>query len=230
MHHLPTHPTLLHPRTGEPLRAIGLVGGKVIWPIMGGDGTEDDANDEVVKDDDADTVDDGDDSGDKLAPEDDPDSIEYWKKRSRQNERDARKAKRERDAALSSKPGNKADDADKPDLDKIREDAKAEATREVLHGRVEDKIEAKAHAFSDPEDAVAILLRSYEIDDFLDGDKIDVEAIAEALTELGEKKPNLLAQGGKKFQGSADGGARKDAPPARPKDLGEALARHYDKR
>jgi hypothetical protein len=43
---LPVHPTLVHPRTGEPLRAVGVLdSGRVVWPIMGGDGTEDDAND-----------------------------------------------------------------------------------------------------------------------------------------------------------------------------------------
>lgn len=34
---LPTHPTLTHPLTGEPLRAVGIVNGRTIWPILGGD-------------------------------------------------------------------------------------------------------------------------------------------------------------------------------------------------
>lgn len=33
---LPFHPTLVHPRTGEPLRAVGVINGRVIWPILGG--------------------------------------------------------------------------------------------------------------------------------------------------------------------------------------------------
>lgn len=37
---LPTHPTLTHPRTGEPLRAVGMSRRGPIWPILGGDGTE----------------------------------------------------------------------------------------------------------------------------------------------------------------------------------------------
>lgn len=36
---LPTHPTLRHPRTGEPLRAVGVGRRGPIWPILGGDGT-----------------------------------------------------------------------------------------------------------------------------------------------------------------------------------------------
>lgn len=43
---LPTHATLLHPRTGMPLQAVGhRADGRIIWPIIGGDGTEPDAND-----------------------------------------------------------------------------------------------------------------------------------------------------------------------------------------
>ena len=104
----------------------------------------------------------------------------------------------------------KTDDGEKPDAEKIREQARAEARAEALRERVTDKIEAKARGFADPEDAVAILLRKHDPDDFLDGDKIDVEAIEEALTDLLEKKPHLAVQDGKRFKGSGDGGARKE--------------------
>jgi hypothetical protein len=32
---LPTHPTVLDPRTGEPLRAIAVLNGRPLWPVMG---------------------------------------------------------------------------------------------------------------------------------------------------------------------------------------------------
>jgi hypothetical protein len=32
---LPIHPTLVHPHTGEPLRAVGIVAGRTIWPTLG---------------------------------------------------------------------------------------------------------------------------------------------------------------------------------------------------
>ncbi|MFC4146606.1 hypothetical protein ACFO0M_10095 [Micromonospora mangrovi] len=36
MTHLPTHPYLLHPRTGDPLRAIGRTqSGRLVWPQLG---------------------------------------------------------------------------------------------------------------------------------------------------------------------------------------------------
>lgn len=104
-------------------------------------------------------------------------------------------------------------DKDAPDAEAIRNEARAEARKEALRERVTDKIEAKAAKFADAEDAVAILLRSSKIDDYIDGDKIDVEAITEALEDLGKKKPHLLAQG-KRFQGGSDGGARKGSEPS----------------
>lgn len=195
------------------------------WTMMADEGGEDTSEDEGDATDDADTSEDteDDDSDDKLAPEDDPNSVEYWKKRSRQNEREAKRLRRE----ASSKPGATKSDKTDDDPDQIRQAAKDEALREVMNDRIEDKIEAKARAFADPEDAVAVLMRSHQHDDFLDeNNKIDVEAIADALQELGEKKPHLLAQGSR-FKGGADGGARKSKP-APAKDLGEAIARHYE--
>jgi hypothetical protein len=35
---LPTHPTIVDPRTGDPLRAVGIVEGRPVWPIMGASG------------------------------------------------------------------------------------------------------------------------------------------------------------------------------------------------
>jgi hypothetical protein len=113
------------------------------------------------------------------------------------------------------KAGGKQTDGDtEVDLDKLRADARAEAQAEALRGRVEDKIEAKAHKFADPEDAVATLLRKHGIDEFIDGSKVDVDAITEALDDLLKSKPYLAAQGGKRFQGGGDGGARKESRPA----------------
>lgn len=68
-----THPYLLHPRTGEPLRAVGVLpNGRVVWPIMGGDGSESDANDSGADDagNDDGTDDDGTDDGNEDQSED----------------------------------------------------------------------------------------------------------------------------------------------------------------
>ena len=117
-----------------------------------------------------------------------------------------------------------ADDGDKPDVEKIREQARQEARAEAQRERVVDKIEAKAAKdFADPEDAVAILLRAHKPDDFLNGEQIDVEEIEEALKELLEKKPHLAAAQRGRFTGGADQGTRdsKKKPAA---SLDEAIA------
>ncbi|WP_157253203.1 hypothetical protein [Nonomuraea typhae] len=153
-------------------------------------------------------------------------ALQAEKDRRREADRLRRQAARERDEALAElarlrqaaeqKPaGDDADDKG-PDLDAIRreatEAAKAAVKAEVLKDRVSDKIEVlAAKRFQDAGDAVTHLMRSSEIADFLDGDKIDAEAIKEALDELLEKKPYLAvaAQSTRRFQGSGDGGARK---------------------
>lgn len=137
-------------------------------------------------------------------------------------------------SSTSTKDAKESKGDDKPagevDVEKIRaealEQAKKEAQREALKERVLDKIEAKANNFTDPADAVVMVMRGRTADDFIDDGKIDVDAIQDALTELLEKKPYLgAAQGGKnRFQGSADGGA-KPQKPSRPKSLDEAVRR-----
>ena len=119
---------------------------------------------------------------------------------------------------------------DQPDADEIRRQARAEARAEVLRDRVVDRIEAKAAKdFADPEDAVAILLRSRKADDFLNGDDIDVEEIEDALKALLKNKPHLAAQG-RRFQGGADGGARKETAKPEPKPgLDRLRAAYADK-
>lgn len=199
---------------------------------------EDDDADDKDKDDDADKGDDDQDDKSKDADKDD-DAAEDWKAKFEAQQRVNRGLERkgrkdlarikELEGAKPADKGGKKDkgDDDAPDPEKIREEAKAEARREALSDKVADKIEAKASKFADPEDAVAVLLRSREIDDFIDDDKVDVEAITDALKELGEKKPHLLAQGSR-FKGGADGGRRKGKDSGRPKDLGDAISRHYE--
>lgn len=134
-----------------------------------------------------------------------------------QTERDARK---ERDAEIAQLKAelakrDKGSDSSKPtlpDLDEVRKQAKAEVAAEMLRDRALDKIEAKAaKLFADPEDAAALLAR--KVNDFIDNGKVDTDAIEEALEDLLKKKPHLAATAGKRFAGSADGGARKGSKP-----------------
>lgn len=101
---------------------------------------------------------------------------------------------------------------DKPDADAIRKAAREEAMLETLGDRALDKLELRAaKLFADPDDARAMLAgRAAE---FVDGGKIDTDAIDDALQDLLKRKPHLGAKPEPRFTGSADGGARKGSKP-----------------
>lgn len=204
--------------------------------VNGGDSDEDSAEHDNGGDDDKDE--------DKpLGPAGEK-ALAAEKERRRTAERQRRQAARELDemrgeleklrTAAEKKPASSkerpVDDA--PDLDAIRkeaaEKAKAEVKAEVMKERVSDKIEVlAAKRVQDPDVVRTLLLAGSELADFLDGDKIDAEAIKEALDELLEKKPYLAVPAQsetRRFKGSGDGGA-KPIKPTRPKSLGEAVSR-----
>lgn len=180
------------------------------------DGGDDEKSDDEAEDD-AGSGDEGDDNAKDKAEEEEAaakalgepgkQALDRMKARVK-SEREKRVAA-EKALADSKKP---ADDDEKPDLDKIRAEARQEAETAALRDRVMDKIEAKAGArFAiDTEDVAALLMRRHELEDFLDDGKVDIEAINEALDDLLEKQPRLAVTQGdeKKFKGGADGGAR----------------------
>lgn len=123
---------------------------------------------------------------------------------------EAKKQLREVKAQLAELTKPKPDD--KPDADAIRKAAREEAMAETLGDRALDKLEVRAaKLFADPDDARAMLAgRAAE---FVDDGKIDTDAIDEALQDLLKRKPHLGAKPESRFQGSADGGARKGSKP-----------------
>jgi hypothetical protein len=190
----------VHPSNG--LTALGLRrNGAPIWLARGG-APDDDAGD---GDGDAADVADTDDQGDT----DDADQLGEPGKRALESMKT--QVKKTRTAlrpwtALARELGVKSPDEvkallagktkdgkDAPDPEQIRREARAEAQQEVVRDRLLDKIEAKARKFADPADAAALLLREGDLDDFLDGSRIDATAIEEALEELLERKPYLAA-------------------------------------
>jgi hypothetical protein len=142
-------------------------------------------------------VDDPNAADDDPPPDDGADQLGDAGKRALAKERERVKTERnkrkdlERQLAEAKKPP----DGDPVDVDAIRKQARDEAATEALKDRVIDKIEAKARKFADSEDAAAILLRSHTVDDFIDDGKVDATAITEALDELAEAKPHLVAKG-----------------------------------
>lgn len=107
---------------------------------------------------------------------------------------------------------------------KVREAEAAAVTRaneRILRAELRA---AAAGKLADPADALKFLdLSAFEVN--ADGE-VDADALAESITDLVEKKPYLAAQGTKRFQGSADGGAR-PSQPKRAASLAEAVAAKY---
>lgn len=138
----------------------------------------------------------------------------------------------ERAKTKAAKPEEKpADDEHDIDPEEIQREADAKATAKANERIVKAEVRASAAGkLSDPVDALKFLdLSRFEVD--ADGN-VDTEQIDEAIADLLEKKPYLAvpAQGERKrFKGSGDGGAKPNKP-ARPKSLGEAITRHYDKK
>jgi len=194
---LPTHPF-----TG--LTAIGLHrNGAPIWPVKGGSGEGDDTGD--GDDDGADGTDDdqdGDGNADDLrdAGKKALDTMKGQRNKARSDLRPWTALARELGVrspdevkALIAGKKTGGEGGDQVDAEQIRREARAEAQRETLNDRVLDKIEAKARKFADPADAAALLLREHGVDDFLDGTRIDADAVEEALDDLLKRKPYLAA-------------------------------------
>jgi hypothetical protein len=185
-------------------------------------GDEDDDKD--VKDDD-DTGDGGDDEDDD---EDDPDAEKLGDAGKRALDRQKDRAKRERDRRkaleqeLATERAKKGKDDDKgPSADEIREEARREARLEALRENLPDKIEARAARLAGKPRLVRALVRDeFDLDDFIDGGKVDVDAIDDAIEQILKDNPELGRDGGKKddddsgdgkkrrFGGGADGGTR----------------------
>lgn len=207
----PTHPATGLSAIGWRKARTGEDGEQPIWPVLGGaEGTDDteNAEDESGAEGVADAGADGG-AGNGDADPDGADQLGDAGKRAL----DAMKAKvrderERRKAAETELAGFKAKPADATDAAALRSEALATARSETLRERAMDRLEAKAaRLFADPEDARALL--AAKADEFIDDGQIDSDAITKALAALLKAKPHLGAQGGKRFEAGADGGARK---------------------
>lgn len=118
-------------------------------------------------------------------------------------ERDRRKAaETERDQLKAAKPK----DGD-PDPDDVRKQAEQAATAKANQRIVRSEVRAAAVGkLANPKDALVFLdLTQFEVDE--DGG-VDEDEVAEAIDDLLKERPYLAAQGGRRFQGGGDGGAR----------------------
>lgn len=119
------------------------------------------------------------------------------------------------DAMQAKADGKEAEFLAAQESQRVKDEALSGANKRILKSEV--KAAAKG-VLADPQDAYKFLdLDSFEVDS--DGN-VDESAITDALTKLITEKPYLAAQGGQRFKGTADGGARTDA--AKPSQLTKA--------
>jgi hypothetical protein len=212
-------------------RPTGLFGGLSWRPALllpegdaHDDGGSDDGADSAADDgasDDSDGGDQGDDDGADALGDKGKQALDRMKQQ-RNAARDQLKAFKalgmtaEQIKALVDK--GKPGDGDQPDADAIRREVETEAAKKAARRILRSEIKAAAAGkLTDPADAFQFLdLDEFEVDD--DGN-VDEDEIAEAIENLLSKKPYLAVQDGKRFKGSADGGARKGS---RPKQLTRA--------
>lgn len=190
------------------------------------DGGGDDGGDQG---DDGDGDQDADRDGDDQDDDTDKDLGDKGKKALRELRRQNRelKAQLRQSGARDAAKTPTAKDGDQEDADTIRERAREEARAEVWGERVESAaIAAAAGRLANPQLAARLL----DLSDVGENDKgkPDREAITELIDELLEDEPYLAATSatgdkGRRFQGGADGGARKPTKKTAA-SLGEAVA------
>ncbi|WP_435107799.1 hypothetical protein [Nocardiopsis synnemataformans] len=220
MMHDTTEALPVHPYTGLTALAV-LPSGRIVWPVMGGDGTNDapgngdqgdqgnDQGDADSDDGDATSHDDNDGQGDADDTDADPEGADQLGDAGKKA-LDATKAKwkaerdkrREVERQLAEATAKK--DGDGPDPAVAAEQAAmAKANSRIVRAEVRA---AAAGKLADPKDALSFLdLDGFEVGD--DGE-VDADEIADAIADLIARKPYLAAdaQPRKRFQGGGDGG------------------------
>ena len=119
-------------------------------------------------------------------------------------------------AALQAQiDGKEAEHTAELERQQVKDDALAAANLRIKKAELRAAAKGK---LSDPSDALTFIdLDDVEVDD--EGN-VDTSALDAAVDELLSKKPYLAAQGGRRFQGDGDGGARNGNQ--RPSQLTEA--------
>lgn len=135
-------------------------------------------------------------------------ALEAMKVRAREAERKQREADAKIAALEAAAAGKAKEHEDALAAQKVKDEAIAAANTRILKAEVRALAAGK---LSDPEDA----LRFLELEDFdvTETGDVDRAAITAAIEQLITSKPYLAAQGGGRFQGAGDGGARNAQKP-----------------
>jgi hypothetical protein len=228
MQHLPTHPRLRHPLTGEPLRAVGIGRRGPIWPIIGASPDGDPpAGDPPAGD--SPKGEPGKDDPPADPPKDWESEFNAQRKINRKLERDSKPffdalkhhgLSADEAIDLINK-GKKPKDGEPPvDADKVRREAEREANARANARIVRSEVRAlAAEGFANPLDALHNLnLDDYEVDE--NGELTDAAKVKADLAEVLRENPHY-AKGGRAprpdpSQGPR-GNDRPDPGPGRPR-------------
>jgi hypothetical protein len=234
----PIKPRLtVHPLTGETIVPIGVVGGRPVWPIMGGapDDPDDDPDEDGDPDDSGDGDPDGTDTKKKSTKDGDDDTVSREEfqallKRMRAADKRATKAEKE----LQEKK-----DAELGDLDRATKQAEElQKQVETLQGEVSTLrlqnafLTANKHKWHDPDTALDLAARHGYLDDAVDDDgEVDKVELGKALDRLAKEKEFLVQKEEKKDDspggpsGEPGGGRSDNSKDAKAKS--EALRRRF---
>lgn len=207
-----THPYLLDPSTDEPLRAIDIIRGKAIWPVLGGSGeteTDDENEDDTETGTDDQETDDPETDDDSSSETETISRAEYDRLMSRMQAADRRASNFE----TKVKEYEKAGQSETEKLQSERDEAKAAAegaAADLRQARISNAFLALPNgpSWHDPEDALTMLTSRY-----MDGVDIDdkgkVTGIAEAVKRMAKEKSYLVKTTQPPSSGDTMNGKRK---------------------
>jgi vacuolar-type H+-ATPase subunit I/STV1 len=133
-------------------------------------------------------------------------AYEAEKTKRREQDKTLAEIRKEFDAFKAKAEGKEAEFTAAQEAQRFKDEALAAANARILKAEVRA---AAAGKLNDPADALRYLdLSEFEVSS--DGE-VDSAAVTAAINDLVASKPYLSAQGGQRFQGTADGSARTDA-------------------
>lgn len=201
---LPIHPTLRHPRTGQPLRAVGVLSGKPVWPVIGASDDDDssgdnDAGEDSEDNDTGDGSDDGDKGSEKPGKSAESEELKAAKEelarvRKRLSASDKNKAAAEKRLRELENKGKPEDEVAKQELEEAKERASkaSESVRKlaVTNAFLIASQKAKVNWFD-----VKIAQAAIESDDIEIDEEGNVTGMDEAVKALAKAKGFLVDRG-----------------------------------
>jgi hypothetical protein len=196
---------MVHPHTGEPLRAVGFVRGRPVWPIMGA--SEDDgAGDEDEDESDDEDEDESDDEADPDKGKSEDEVRAELKRLRASRAKDIRRIRRMRERAKDEVKKPADDDPDrkftKAELDDIRTETQQATRGEMLpvvirHAATSALRDAGFEFPADKDARAAKLKRALKLMDVEDveiDDDGEVLGLEDAIDELKEEFPELFVK------------------------------------